>query len=456
MGEGVDVDVGLGLGQRVGAGRRGDDHRVAAGGARRRPRRRTWPRTRRRRGAGSRCSIRPNVATSQNAVLPPLPRTTSQPSGRPNRSRRPGAELPDDRLHRGLAVRGAEAASAPGGGQGGDRLRAHLGRAAAEPPVAGQERRRGSECDGASGGSLCQHGSREHGSPHALPPSPSRPRWPSTPRPRPSKPRARTSSASGPASPTSRRPTHIVEAAIAACREPKNHHYTPAAGLPELREAIAAKTLRDSGFDCQARQVLVTNGGKHAVYNDVRDPAATRATRCICPPPTGRPTPRPSPWPGGVPVVIDTDEATGLPGHPRPARGGPHRSHQGAAVRVARQPDRRGVPARGGRGHRPLGGRARHLGRHRRDLRAPHLRRPPRSPRCRRSCPSWPTRCVVVNGVAKTYAMTGWRVGWMIGPERRHRGGHQPAVALHVERRPTCPSAAALAAVSGDLDGGGR
>ena len=61
-------------------------------------------------------------------------------------------------------------------------------------------------------------------------------------------------------------PEHIVEAAVAACRDPKNHHYTPAAGLPELREAIAAKTKRDSGFECAAANVLVTNGGKHAVF----------------------------------------------------------------------------------------------------------------------------------------------------------------------------------------------
>jgi aspartate aminotransferase len=53
-------------------------------------------------------------------------------------------------------------------------------------------------------------------------------------------------------------PEHIVEAAVAACRDPKNHRYSPAGGLPELKEAIAFKTKRDSGFDCTAGQVLVT------------------------------------------------------------------------------------------------------------------------------------------------------------------------------------------------------
>jgi aspartate/methionine/tyrosine aminotransferase len=62
-------------------------------------------------------------------------------------------------------------------------------------------------------------------------------------------------------------PAHIVEAAIVACSDPAMHHYTPAAGLPALRAAIAAKTERDSGFACSAGQVLVTNGGKQAVYN---------------------------------------------------------------------------------------------------------------------------------------------------------------------------------------------
>ena len=61
-------------------------------------------------------------------------------------------------------------------------------------------------------------------------------------------------------------PERIVEAAVRAARNPKYHRYTPAAGLPELREAITVKTLRDSGVSCSASQVLVTNGGKHAVF----------------------------------------------------------------------------------------------------------------------------------------------------------------------------------------------
>ena len=62
-------------------------------------------------------------------------------------------------------------------------------------------------------------------------------------------------------------PDYIVDAAVEACRQAKWHRYTPAAGLPELREAVAAKTLRDSGYDVKASQVLITNGGKQALYN---------------------------------------------------------------------------------------------------------------------------------------------------------------------------------------------
>src|SRR5918997_5687919 len=61
-------------------------------------------------------------------------------------------------------------------------------------------------------------------------------------------------------------PPEIVQAAAAACADPANHRYTPTVGLPELRAAIAAKTSRDSGYQVEPRQVLITNGGKQAVY----------------------------------------------------------------------------------------------------------------------------------------------------------------------------------------------
>ena len=61
-------------------------------------------------------------------------------------------------------------------------------------------------------------------------------------------------------------PDYVVEAAIAACRQPAMHRYTPASGLPVLKEALVAKTARDSGLAITPAHVLVTNAGKQAVY----------------------------------------------------------------------------------------------------------------------------------------------------------------------------------------------
>ncbi|MGK2949171.1 MAG: aminotransferase class I/II-fold pyridoxal phosphate-dependent enzyme, partial [Acidimicrobiales bacterium] len=106
-------------------------------------------------------------------------------------------------------------------------------------------------------------------------------------------------------------PAAIVEAAIEACRDPKNHKYSPAGGLPELKEAIAVKTMRDSGLEVSAGQVLVTNGGKHAVYNTfatLLDPG----DEVLLPAPYWTTYPEPIQLAGGVPVVLQTDETTGF------------------------------------------------------------------------------------------------------------------------------------------------
>ncbi|NCV09746.1 MAG: aminotransferase class I/II-fold pyridoxal phosphate-dependent enzyme, partial [Actinobacteria bacterium] len=104
-------------------------------------------------------------------------------------------------------------------------------------------------------------------------------------------------------------PEHIVEAAVNAARDPKAHRYTPAAGLPQLRDAIAAKTKRDSGFECQPSQVLVTVGGKYAVFvafAALCDPG----DEVICPAPYWTTYPEAIALSGGVPKVIDTTEET--------------------------------------------------------------------------------------------------------------------------------------------------
>ena len=104
-------------------------------------------------------------------------------------------------------------------------------------------------------------------------------------------------------------PATIVEAAVKAAQDPKNHRYTPAAGLPELREAIAAKTLRDSKYAVTADQVLVTNGGKHAVYVAFCA-LCDEGDEVILPAPYWTTYPEAVTLAGGVPVVIDTDEST--------------------------------------------------------------------------------------------------------------------------------------------------
>ncbi|HMJ75913.1 MAG TPA: aminotransferase class I/II-fold pyridoxal phosphate-dependent enzyme, partial [Iamia sp.] len=106
-------------------------------------------------------------------------------------------------------------------------------------------------------------------------------------------------------------PDHIVEAAVAACRDPKNHRYTPAPGLPELRSAIAEKTLRDSGYEVGADQVVVTNGGKHAVYNAfaaLLDPG----DEVLLPAPYWTTYPEPIRLAGGVPVEVFAPESAGF------------------------------------------------------------------------------------------------------------------------------------------------
>jgi aspartate/methionine/tyrosine aminotransferase len=108
-------------------------------------------------------------------------------------------------------------------------------------------------------------------------------------------------------------PAPIVAAAQAACADPKNHRYTPAAGLPELRAAVAEKTKRDSGLEVTAGQVLITNGGKQAVYQafaTLVDPG----DEVILPAPYWTTYPEAITLAGGVPVVVVTGpEADYLP-----------------------------------------------------------------------------------------------------------------------------------------------
>ncbi len=244
-------------------------------------------------------------------------------------------------------------------------------------------------------------------------------------------------------------PQHIVRAAIDACGDPRNHHYTPTPGLPELREAIAHKTKRDSGFDCSGDGVLVTNGGKHAVYTTFQvllDPG----DEVLCPAPYWTSYPECIELPGGVTVPLPTTEATGFrvtveqldsaltdrtkvllfvsPSNPT---GAVYPAEEVEAI--GRWALERGVWVVTDEiyEHLTYGGHQ--------FSSMPTL------------VPELADTCVVLNGVAKTYAMTGWRVGWMVGPRdvigaATNLQSHSTSNVSNVAQR------AALAAVSGDLE----
>jgi aspartate aminotransferase len=243
-------------------------------------------------------------------------------------------------------------------------------------------------------------------------------------------------------------PDYVVEAAAQACWRPENHRYSPAGGLPELRRAIAAKTARDSGLAVDAGQVLVTCGGKMAVYEafaTLLDPG----DEVLLPAPYWTTYPEAITLAGGVPVPVPTDETTGyLAGVEalEAARTGRTRvllfcspSNPTGAVYPPEQ-----VEAIGRWAHRHgiwvvadeiyehlVYGAARHVS-------MPVV------------VPELADTCVVLNGVAKTYAMTGWRVGWMIGPADVVKAATnlQSHLCSNVAN---VPQVAALAAVSGDL-----
>ncbi len=243
-------------------------------------------------------------------------------------------------------------------------------------------------------------------------------------------------------------PEHIVVAAEEACRDPRNHRYTPTAGLPELREALAVKTRRDSGLEVEASQVLVTNGGKQAVAN---------AFAVLCDPgdevlvlaPYWTTYPESIALAGGVPVVVETGVETGFRASVEQLEAALTErtkvllfvspSNPTGAVYPRAEIEAIGQWA-ADRGiwvvtdeiyeHLVYGGAEHHS--------MPVV------------VPDVVDRCVVINGVAKTYAMTGWRVGWLIGPPdvvtaATNLQSHTTSNVANVSQR------AALAAVTGDL-----
>jgi len=243
-------------------------------------------------------------------------------------------------------------------------------------------------------------------------------------------------------------PEAIVEAAAAACRDEKNHRYTPTSGLPELREAIAIKTRRDTGYEVTAAQVLVTNGGKQAVeeaFATILDPG----DEVLVPAPYWTTYPEAIALAGGSSVVIPTTESTGFkvsvaqleaartertkvllfvsPSNPS---GAVYSKDQIAAIGAWVEEHGLWVITDEIYEHLVYGDHRMHS--------MPVV------------VPGIADRTIVVNGVAKTYAMTGWRVGWLIGPTdvvkaATNLQSHATSNVANVSQR------AALAAVSGDL-----
>ncbi len=244
-------------------------------------------------------------------------------------------------------------------------------------------------------------------------------------------------------------PDYIVEAAVEACRDPKFHRYTPAGGLPELKAAIAAKTLRDSGYAVEAANVLVTNGGKQAIYEAfaaILDPG----DEVIVPAPYWTTYPESIRLAGGVPVDVVADETTGYRvsvEQLEAARTDRTKvllfvspSNPTGAVYTREQVEAVGRWA----AEHGLWVLTDEIYEHLVYGDAEFSSLPVVVPELRE-------KCIIVNGVAKTYAMTGWRVGWAIGPQDviKAAANLQSHATSNVSN---VAQAAAIAAVSGDLD----
>ena len=243
-------------------------------------------------------------------------------------------------------------------------------------------------------------------------------------------------------------PDYIVEAAVAACADPAMHRYTPAGGLPALKEAIAAKTLRDSDYEVNAAQVLVTNGGKQALYNTFAT-LLDAGDEALLPAPYWTTYPESIRLAGGVPVIIPTNEDTGYKASvaqldealtprtkllvfvsPSNPTGAVYTPDEVRAIGQWAADKGIWVVTDEIYEHLVYGD-------------ALFASMPVQ-------VPELSDRCVVVNGVAKTYAMTGWRVGWMIGPTdvvkaATNLQSHATSNVANVSQK------AALAALTGDL-----
>ena len=209
-------------------------------------------------------------------------------------------------------------------------------------------------------------------------------------------------------------PEHVVEAAVAAAIDPKNHRYTPAAGLPELREAIAEKTKRDSGWAVSASQVIVTNGGKQAVYQAFQS-LLDEGDEVLVPAPYWTTYPEAIALAGGVMVDVfaGADQGYRVTVEQLEAALTPKTkvllfvspSNPTGAVYSAEETKAIGEWAL-----------AKGLWVIADEIYQNLTYEADRAPSITEVVPGLTNQTILVNGVAKTYAMTGWRLGWMVAP----------------------------------------
>ncbi|SDJ44339.1 L-aspartate aminotransferase apoenzyme [Frankineae bacterium MT45] len=243
-------------------------------------------------------------------------------------------------------------------------------------------------------------------------------------------------------------PGYIVDAAVRAAHEPRHHRYSPVPGLPELRSAVADKTLRDTGYHVDPAQVLITNGGKQAVYNTFAT-LLNPGDEVIVIAPYWTTYPEAIALAGGKTVVVNTDETTGYLASVEQLEAAvtPRTkvllfvspSNPTGAVYPADQVAAIGAWAAGHDLWVVTDEIYEHL-----------IYGDAKNVSIATVAPELGDKVVILNGVAKTYAMTGWRVGWMIGPADVIKGAsnlqsHATSNVSNVAQM------AALAAVSGDL-----
>lgn len=244
-------------------------------------------------------------------------------------------------------------------------------------------------------------------------------------------------------------PAPIVDAAALAVRDPRNYKYSPTPGLPELRAAIADKTLRDSGFAVDASQVVVTNGGKQAVYSTFQvllDPG----DEVIIPTPYWTSYPEAVKLAGGKPVEVFAGADRGF--EPDLAAIEAARTERTKAIVVTTPNNPTGAVW----SRETVEGIAKWAIDHNiwviSDEIYEHLTYDgAKTSYIGAVVPEVRGQLIVLNGVAKTYAMPGWRVGWLIAPQpvaaaASKLQGHMTSNVNNIAQR------AALAAVSGPLD----